>query len=172
VSDKVSNLTTEQQGHISTLVRLASAAMFDKYRAGAAEHGGNLWDLSTSTLLDNAVSEAIDQVIYLMTLRDKVKQLQMELSKVVESATSPTSNSDKTQKLGGHYEVRSYDLRAHKMRVLVCDTASGAYDWALEELSPPARLTLDQARHIVSPMLISWNLGLYSAPKIEWFEGE
>jgi len=43
-----------------------------KYRAGQAEHGGNLFDMITVELVDNAILEAIDQVVYLITLRDKL----------------------------------------------------------------------------------------------------
>jgi len=42
-----------------------------KYRKGAEEHGGNLWDLSEDELLDEAINEAIDQVIYLLTIKLK-----------------------------------------------------------------------------------------------------
>ena len=41
-----------------------------KYRAGQKEHGGFLPDLGVSKLLDEAIKEAIDQVVYLLTIRD------------------------------------------------------------------------------------------------------
>ena len=40
-----------------------------KYRKGQAEHGGQLW--LNPSLLDNAIDEAIDQVVYLLTLKEQ-----------------------------------------------------------------------------------------------------
>jgi len=47
-----------------------------KYVTGQKEHGGNLWE--KEGLLDMAIDEAIDQVIYLLTLKK-----QLENDKVV-----------------------------------------------------------------------------------------
>ncbi len=49
--------------------------MSKKYVAGQKEHGGNLWDKSAIGLVDAALDEAVDQVVYLITLRDKLKAL-------------------------------------------------------------------------------------------------
>ncbi len=46
--------------------------MRDKYEIGQKEHGGNLWEKDTLFLVDQAIDEAIDQVVYLTTLRDKL----------------------------------------------------------------------------------------------------
>lgn len=43
-----------------------------KYLRGQAEHGGQLWQ--KSGLLDMAIDEAIDQVIYLLTLREQLRR--------------------------------------------------------------------------------------------------
>jgi len=42
-----------------------------KYRKGVKEHGGKLEDYTVIELLDMAIDEAIDQVVYLVTARDK-----------------------------------------------------------------------------------------------------
>lgn len=41
-----------------------------KYRKGQKEHGGHLWNNPAEKLLDFAIDEAIDQVVYLLTLRE------------------------------------------------------------------------------------------------------
>lgn len=46
----------------------------DKYKKGVEEHGGNLWEMNIFDLLDNAISETIDQYTYLVTLRNKLFQ--------------------------------------------------------------------------------------------------
>jgi hypothetical protein len=43
-----------------------------KYRAGQAEHGGDLFRQTAVELCDAAILEAIDQVVYLFTLRDQL----------------------------------------------------------------------------------------------------
>ena len=51
-------------------IKAAFAHMVEgKYRTGDAEHQGDLTSLPITTLLDHAIDEAIDQVVYLLTLR-------------------------------------------------------------------------------------------------------
>lgn len=52
---------------MTDFVRLAS----DKYQKGQAEHGGSLWE--KKGLIDMAIDEAIDQVIYLFTLKQQIE---------------------------------------------------------------------------------------------------
>ena len=54
----------------SEFIRLCNV----KYRQGAKEHGGKLEDYTLLQLLDMALDEAIDQVVYLITARDKAKK--------------------------------------------------------------------------------------------------
>jgi len=61
-----------QEAHLGR-VKAEFAALVDaKYRAGAAEHSGELLALSDSEILDLAIEEAIDQVVYLLSLREKL----------------------------------------------------------------------------------------------------
>lgn len=64
-------MNPEQTKHVEELGKEFYIAMALKYEAGAKEHGGNLWDVSEDQLLDFAIEEAIDQVVYLFTLRKK-----------------------------------------------------------------------------------------------------
>ena len=41
-----------------------------KYRLGQSEHGGVLPEIGVSALLDCAIEEALDQAVYLLTLRE------------------------------------------------------------------------------------------------------
>lgn len=43
-----------------------------KYREGQHKHGGILNEKSVEFLIDAAIDEAIDQVVYLITLKDKL----------------------------------------------------------------------------------------------------
>lgn len=61
-----------QEAHLAR-VKAGFALIVDaKYRAGAAEHGGELLALPNSTILDFAIEEAIDQVVYLLSLKEKL----------------------------------------------------------------------------------------------------
>ncbi len=41
---------------------------------GAREHKGDLLDLSTNQLLNEAISENLDQIVYLLTLKEKLNE--------------------------------------------------------------------------------------------------
>jgi hypothetical protein len=66
-------MTPEQHRHVHKLMAKTSLLMEKKYTAGALEHGGNIWNLSPETLLDNAIDEAVDQVVYLLTQKQVLK---------------------------------------------------------------------------------------------------
>lgn len=65
-------MTEEQEQHLLDIKSQFFMLVDKKYRKGQAEHGGNLFDLSPLQLLDNAIDEAIDQVVYLLTLRKQI----------------------------------------------------------------------------------------------------
>lgn len=62
-------LSPEQTNHINTIAREFSLAMAQKYANGQVEHGGNLWEQPEGVLVAMALDEAIDQVVYLLTLQ-------------------------------------------------------------------------------------------------------
>jgi hypothetical protein len=67
-------MTPEQTDHVRRIDRQMSRRLHVKYAKGASEHGGNIWDLTAMELLDNAIDEAADQIVYLSTLRDKLAE--------------------------------------------------------------------------------------------------
>lgn len=67
-------ISKEANAHIGQIAKEFCNDMADKYIVGQIEHGGDLKDLSVSCLLDEAIKEAIDQVVYLFTMRQKLRE--------------------------------------------------------------------------------------------------
>ena len=65
-------MTQAQESHLARVKDRFVALVDAKYRAGAAEHGGELLALPDLTVLDLAVEEAVDQVVYLLSMREKL----------------------------------------------------------------------------------------------------
>lgn len=65
-------MTIAREAHLDHILNEAHNRLDAKYRKGQAEHGGNLWDVPTLALVDNAIDEAIDQLTYLITIREKL----------------------------------------------------------------------------------------------------
>ena len=65
-------MTKEQEEHLIYIKHKFHSLVDPKYRKGAEEHGGNIWDLTPTQLIDNSIEEAIDQVVYLLTLKAKL----------------------------------------------------------------------------------------------------
>ena len=65
-------LSRRQLNHVERIREAFSSMMATKYEIGAKEHGGDLQDVSELKLVDSAIEEAIDQFVYLWTLREKI----------------------------------------------------------------------------------------------------
>jgi hypothetical protein len=65
-------MTPQQSEHLGHLLDVITKLAKDKYAAGAAEHGGDLQDMPVGRLLDEAINENIDSLIYLLTAREKL----------------------------------------------------------------------------------------------------
>jgi hypothetical protein len=57
--------------HLARILAEFSLDLDAKYRAGQEEHGGNMWE--KKGMLTHAIQEAIDQVVYLYTLREQMR---------------------------------------------------------------------------------------------------
>lgn len=62
-------LTEDHIEHMTRISERFSELMGEKYMKGVEEHGGNLWN--KDGLLDMAIEEAIDMVVYLLTLKEQ-----------------------------------------------------------------------------------------------------
>jgi hypothetical protein len=56
--------------HANEIAKDAAKRILIKYNAGQKEHGGMLW--TKPRIIDMAIEEAIDQVIYLLTLKSQL----------------------------------------------------------------------------------------------------
>jgi len=65
-------VTQDQEAHLARVKAEFIALVDAKYRAGAAEHGGELLALPDLSILDLAIEEAVDQVAYLLSLKEKL----------------------------------------------------------------------------------------------------
>ena len=76
VNDKYPEaMTPQQETHLKSITKRFTELCDTKYRKGQQEHGGDMWRMSPGELIDNAISEAIDQVVYLLTLKDRLSGL-------------------------------------------------------------------------------------------------
>ena len=65
-------LNAKQQANHDYVVGQAKTLISDKYKVGAAEHKTNLKeDTSIGQMIDFALEEAVDQMVYLITLKQK-----------------------------------------------------------------------------------------------------
>ena len=65
-------MSPAQEAHL-VRVKAEFVTLVDaKYRAGAAEHGDELLALPRLKILDLAIEEAVDQVVYLLSLKQKL----------------------------------------------------------------------------------------------------
>jgi len=67
-------MTYEQEKHLLSIKQTLDILVDGKYRQGQQEHGGNLFEMNIEKLLDNAINEAIDQVVYLLTIRQQLER--------------------------------------------------------------------------------------------------
>ena len=64
-------MTPEQEEHLLSVKTDFDLMVDKKYRQGQAQHGGNLW--KKEGLINMAIDEAIDQVVYLLTLKHQIE---------------------------------------------------------------------------------------------------
>lgn len=67
-------MTPEQEAHLAVIKAEFVAEVDLKYRKGQERHGGDLFKMCPLRLNEEALAEAIDQVVYLLTQRDKLRE--------------------------------------------------------------------------------------------------
>ena len=66
-------MNESQQAHLDYILRESGLLITNKYVKGALEYNSDLSkDYTAEQLLNEAINEAIDQVTYLLTLRQKL----------------------------------------------------------------------------------------------------
>jgi len=63
------SMSDDQEAHLKFIKYMFGALADPKFRKGAAEHQTLLHETDPDKLLDFAIEEAIDQVVYLLTLK-------------------------------------------------------------------------------------------------------
>tara|TARA_R100001086_G_scaffold249732_2_gene190615 strand:+ start:929 stop:1216 length:288 start_codon:yes stop_codon:yes gene_type:complete len=66
-------MTLQQEDHLTNLTRTVTTQIDKKYRAGQAEHGGDLWE--RVPLVEDMIEESIDQVTYALTLKQQLARV-------------------------------------------------------------------------------------------------
>jgi hypothetical protein len=64
----------EQEAHLKHIKKMFEVKVDLKYRAGQKEYGGDLIHNNAIALIDMAIAEAIDMIVYLETLREVVTE--------------------------------------------------------------------------------------------------
>jgi hypothetical protein len=67
---KNESMTPDQEAHLKRIKENFDTLVDLKYRKGQREHGGDLSSKSALDLLDEAINEAVDQIVYLETVRE------------------------------------------------------------------------------------------------------
>ncbi len=73
-------MTIEQEAHLHEIKEAAVNLLDAKYRKGAEEHGGDIMNMSATQLVDEAIYENIDQLVYLLCLRSRITEVKNNLS--------------------------------------------------------------------------------------------
>lgn len=68
--------------HAKDLGEEVKQRLVKKYLMGQMEHGGRLW--KKKGLIDMAIEEAIDQAVYLLTLKQQLEEAGIELGEINE----------------------------------------------------------------------------------------
>lgn len=68
-------MTPDQENHLRNIKSDFINLVDIKYRKGQKEHGGDLFAKTPLELIDYAIDEVLDQVVYLLTLKEKILSL-------------------------------------------------------------------------------------------------
>ena len=87
-------MTLAQEDHLADIQRTITKQVNDKYRAGQAEHGGDLWE--RVPLVDDLIEEALDQMTYALTLKSQLGRVKKLLD---DARNAAPENPVSAQKL-------------------------------------------------------------------------
>ena len=70
-------MNQEQNNHLNRVLNEANSLIVDKYVKGAEEHGTTLsQDHSLRELVNFAIEEAVDQIVFLLTIKEVLEKSQ------------------------------------------------------------------------------------------------
>lgn len=75
---KNTEIPIEAGAHLLRIKAELDVRISRKYKAGQLEHGGLLCEKSVLHLLECAIDEAIDQLTYLLTIREVITRKEIE----------------------------------------------------------------------------------------------
>lgn len=81
-------MTPRSERHLKRLLTTIRRELERKYTRGHREHGGDLLNLSAEKLLEEAIAESYDQLVYLLTLREALR-----CSSCASKLRSPRANT-------------------------------------------------------------------------------
>ena len=68
-------MNQEQNNHLNRVLNEANSLIADKYVKGAEEHGTTLsQDHSLHELVNFAIEEAVDQIVFLLTIKEVLEK--------------------------------------------------------------------------------------------------
>ena len=73
-------MTKAQEKHLKFIISEFKRLVDPKYRTGQKEHGGDLW--KKKGIIDFAIEEAVDQVVYLLTIKQQFENLKRRLRRL------------------------------------------------------------------------------------------
>lgn len=76
------------QDHRDGVLRKANSVICEKYEKGVREHGGGLFNESLAALHAMAQEEATDQMVYLITLGEKIEKVRIAVANLREKFAS------------------------------------------------------------------------------------
>ena len=82
-------MDNKQREHLEHIIKEAVDLIKNKYEKGAEQHGGCLSDLPKSQLLMNSIDEALDQLTYLLTLKQEIAKTGFNFDNKIGSITVP-----------------------------------------------------------------------------------
>ena len=105
------SLTIEQQHHLDAILVRLTTQLSDKYQRGQEEHGGNLW--LKSGLLNFAIEEVLDLVVYLFTLDDQLQGLLAKYDDRAEPTYTRHEVADRARIYASQYgDLANFALRS------------------------------------------------------------
>jgi hypothetical protein len=73
-------MTDEQEQHLMDIIGDFNYLVDSRYRAGQKEHGGDLF--RKKGIIDMALEEAVDMVVYLLTLKRQIEESGAKLGEI------------------------------------------------------------------------------------------